>query len=85
MDDSSNSQKSFPDDRLWVKDEWHTVMGLTPIFKLFSEGKKPCTPAVGRELLILVRSFNAIPDTDEDAWLAALVEAYGRFLSARVN
>lgn len=85
MTDTSNQEFTPPSDQLQVNGRMQSVVGLLAIFNLFSEGKKPCTPGVGREMLVLLRSFNPIPAAEEEIWQAALVEAYGRYLSAQRN
>ncbi len=57
------------------------LVGLTDLFELFLEGGKAANLDTARELLLLLKSFNTIPPSVEDALAPAILEAYRVFLA----
>jgi hypothetical protein len=57
---------------------WLTA--LPEMMTLFLEVKKPVTRSTAQELLKLVKSFNTVPEGEEDAYVDGLLEAYRRYL-----
>lgn len=64
-----------------VEGQKYRLAGLTNLFELFLEGGKAANMDTARELLLLLKSFNTIPPSVEDAFAHAILEAYRVFLA----
>jgi hypothetical protein len=70
----------IPVTRVQVNGRTVTLVALRPIMQMFRELGKPAHNGVGRELLDVLRIYNAIPPEEEPEYIAILEREYSAFL-----
>jgi uncharacterized metal-binding protein len=70
---------------LTIEGEPVTIVGLAPILERLLEAGKPADDATRRELLELVKIYNAVPESREAAFADALIREYSALLENRAR
>ncbi len=69
----------IPIQKIHIKGQAVTVVGLPLIFQQFQQEGKESSDVIARQLLEVVKIYNAVPEEAEEAYATALLREYSAF------